>query len=345
MEKETWWPGGAREGRGQLWGRQQGGDALCPGHTVVSGLEASPVLTVWPLFTAARQPAGTWLWPERGASHAPSPGSRGLLLISVQAALCHLLPAPTVMDRGSYRKEIVTTVARLCRCSVAKSCPTLCSPMDCSTPGFPVLRHLPKFSQTHVHWVGDAMQPSHPLSSPCPSAFNLSHHQSFPMSRLFVSSGQVLELQHQCFWWILRAISFRMDWFDLLAAQGTLRSLLQCRRWQYGRTQLLQEDEVTASACAPRALLREVSFYPNWPLFHCHFIPDSKVGNHTWKSQSSSTTLHTIKRVSVWVLHSVEKRQTSVPIRARTCQLGLRLHTWVSGCRHLTDVSVSWMDK
>ena len=58
-------------------------------------------------------------------------------------------------------------------------------------------------------------------------------------------------------------ISFRIDWFDFLAAQGTLRSLLQCRRWQYGRTQLLQEDEVTASACAPRALLREVSFYPN----------------------------------------------------------------------------------
>ena len=60
----------------------------------------------------------------------------------------------------------------------------------------------------------------------------------------------------------------------------------------------------------------------------------------TLESQSSSTTLYTIKRVSTWVLHSVEKRQTSIPIRARLCQLGLRLNTWVSGCRHLTDVYV-----
>ena len=188
--RKIWWPGGALEGRGQLWGRQHGGRALCPGQILVSGLEASLVLTVWPLVTAAHRPAGTWLWPESGASHAPSPGSRGPLLISVQAAPCCLLPAPTVMDRGSYRKETVTTIARLCGCcSVAKSCPTLCSPMDCGTPGFPV-HHLPKSAQIHVHWVGDAIQPSHPLSYPCPAAFNLSQHQSFPMSWLFVSSGQ-----------------------------------------------------------------------------------------------------------------------------------------------------------
>ena len=57
--------------------------------------------------------------------------------------------------------------------SVAQSCPTLCNPMDCSTPGLPVHHQLPEFTQTHVHWVGDAIQPSHPLSSPSPPAFNL----------------------------------------------------------------------------------------------------------------------------------------------------------------------------
>ena len=61
--------------------------------------------------------------------------------------------------------------------SVTQSCPTLCDPMDCSTPGLPVHHQLPEFTQTHVHWVGDAIQPSHPLSSPSP-AFNLSQHQS-----------------------------------------------------------------------------------------------------------------------------------------------------------------------
>ena len=58
-----------------------------------------------------------------------------------------------------------------------KSCLTLCNPMDCSTPGFPVVHHLQEFAQTHVRWVGDAIQPSHPLSSPSLPAFNLSQHQ------------------------------------------------------------------------------------------------------------------------------------------------------------------------
>ena len=61
--------------------------------------------------------------------------------------------------------------------SVAQSCPTLCNPMDCSTPGLLVHHQLPEFTQTHVHWVGDAIQPSHPLLSPSPLDFNLSQHQ------------------------------------------------------------------------------------------------------------------------------------------------------------------------
>ena len=68
---------------------------------------------------------------------------------------------------------------------VAQSCLTLCDPVNRSTPGLPVHHQLPEFTQTHVHRVGDAIQPSHPLSSPSPPAPNPSQHQSFPMSQLF----------------------------------------------------------------------------------------------------------------------------------------------------------------
>ena len=74
--------------------------------------------------------------------------------------------------------------------SVAQSCLTLCNPMDCSTPGLPVHHQLPEFIQTHVHWVGDAIQPSHPLSSPSPLAFNLSQHQGLFKCQFFASGGQ-----------------------------------------------------------------------------------------------------------------------------------------------------------
>ena len=68
--------------------------------------------------------------------------------------------------------------------------PILCDPMDCSTPGLPVHHQLLEFTQTHVHWVSDAIQPSHPLSSLSPPALNLSQHQSFQMSQLFASGGR-----------------------------------------------------------------------------------------------------------------------------------------------------------
>ena len=75
--------------------------------------------------------------------------------------------------------------------SVAQSCPTLCNPMDCSTPGFPVHHQLPELTQTHVHRVGNAIQPSHPLSSPSPPTFNPSQHHSLSqMSQFFASGGQ-----------------------------------------------------------------------------------------------------------------------------------------------------------
>ena len=91
--------------------------------------------------------------------------------------------------------------------SVAQSCLTLCDPMDCSTPGFPVHHQLLEFTQTYVHWVGDAIQPSHPLLSPSPPAFNLSQHQG--LFKWVSSSHQVakvleFQLQYQSFQWIFR---------------------------------------------------------------------------------------------------------------------------------------------
>ena len=102
--------------------------------------------------------------------------------------------------------------------------------MDCSTPGFPVHHQLLEFSQTHVHWVGDAIQPSYPLSSPSPPAFNLSQHQDlfqWVSSSHQVANGLELQLQNQSFQWIFRQISFRMNWLDLLVVQETLKNLLQ----------------------------------------------------------------------------------------------------------------------
>ena len=87
-----------------------------------------------------------------------------------------------------------------------KSCPTCCDPVDCSTPGSPVHHQLPEFTQTHVHWIGDTIQPSHPLLSPSP-AFNLSQHQGlFKQVSSLHQVAEVLEfqLQHQSFQWVFR---------------------------------------------------------------------------------------------------------------------------------------------
>ena len=114
--------------------------------------------------------------------------------------------------------------------SVTQSCLTLCNPMDCSTPGFPVHHQRLEFTQTHVHWVRDAIQPSHPLLSPSPPAFSLSQHQGLFQ---WVSSSHQWPKYWSFSFSIIPSsehpglISFRMDWLDLLAVQGTLKSLLQ----------------------------------------------------------------------------------------------------------------------
>ena len=111
--------------------------------------------------------------------------------------------------------------------SVTQSCPTLCNPMDCSTPGFPVQHQLPEPTQTHVHCVGDGIQPSHPL---------LPRLQSFPASGFFLNES-VLPIRWPKYWSFSFSISpsneysglisFRMDLLDLLAVRRTLKSLLQ----------------------------------------------------------------------------------------------------------------------
>ena len=111
-------------------------------------------------------------------------------------------------------------------CSISQSCLTLCYPTDCIIPGFPVCHHLPELAQTDVHWVGDAVQPSHPLLSPPPPVFNISQHQG-----LFNESALSIKWSKN---WSLSSsmspsneysglISFRMDWFDVLLVQGTLK--------------------------------------------------------------------------------------------------------------------------
>ena len=114
--------------------------------------------------------------------------------------------------------------------SVTESCPTLCNLMDCSTPGLPVHHQPPGLAQTHVHWVGDAIQPSHSLLSPSllPSIF--------PSIRVSFNES-VLHIRWPKYWNFSfnispskeysGLISFRIDWFDLLPVQGTLKSLHQ----------------------------------------------------------------------------------------------------------------------
>ena len=114
--------------------------------------------------------------------------------------------------------------------SVAQSCLALCDPMDSSIPGLPVIHQLPELTQTHVIWVGNAIQPSHPLSSPSPPAFNFSQVEG-------LSNESALCIRWPKYWTFSfhisppneysGLISFRMVWLDLLTVQGTFKSLLQ----------------------------------------------------------------------------------------------------------------------
>ena len=142
-----------------------------------------------------------------------------LLLSACSSVKRRCYDSPDAQRRVSRKRRLT---ARLAACTSAGSCWRARSPLhlavaqsqaalhdavDCSTPGFPVLHHPPEFAQTHVHWVGDAIQPSHPLSSPSPPAFNLSQHQGLFQwvdSSHQVTKGLELRLQHQSFQWIFK---------------------------------------------------------------------------------------------------------------------------------------------
>ena len=109
--------------------------------------------------------------------------------------------------------------------SFAQSCPALFNPMDCSTPGFPVNHQLTDVTQTHVHWVSNAIQPSHPLSTLLPPSI-------IPSIRVFWDESVLQKYWSYSFGLspsneYSGLISFSIDWLDLLAIQGTLKSLLQ----------------------------------------------------------------------------------------------------------------------
>ena len=133
------------------------------------------------------------------------------------------------MQAISYTSPLLTIIhSSVQSSSVAQSCPTLCDPMNRSTPGLPVHHQLPEFTQTHIHRVSDAIQPSHPLSfSNCPQSLTAS----------VFSNESTLRMRWPKYWSfsfsispskeIPGLISFRMDWLDRLAVQRTLKSLLQ----------------------------------------------------------------------------------------------------------------------
>ena len=149
------------------------------------------------------------------------------------------LVSASIALMAPYASGSTLTLGSVQFSSVPQSCLTLWDPMDCSTPSLPVHHQLLEFTQIHVHWVGDAIHPSHPLLSPSPSCSqSFPASRSFQMSQFFASGGQsigvsastsVLPMNIQDWsplgWtgWI----SFRMDWLDLFAVQGTLKSLLQ----------------------------------------------------------------------------------------------------------------------
>ena len=160
-------------------------------------------------------------------SQSPSPCSPHFKLPGFFILYPINIPAPCLWEDGPETSDLRAWLIQYS--SVTQSCLTLCDPMDCSTPGLPVHHQLLESTQTHAHWVGDAIQPSHPLSSTSPPA------SLFPSIRVF--SNESVLIRRPKYWSLSFSISpsneysglisFRMDWLDLLAFEGTLKSLLQ----------------------------------------------------------------------------------------------------------------------
>ena len=164
-----------------------------------------------------------WFWPHRRGGNTTDicEQRKGYMLVKWEESI--FKPSREVYGETRLLTFCCWT-SNFC-CSV-----TQCDPMDRSMPGFPIIHHLPEFAQTHVCWVDDAIQAAHPLQPPFPPAFNLSWPQSpFQWVSFSHQVAKVLALQpqHQSFHEYTGLMSFRIDWFDPLASQGTLKSLLQ----------------------------------------------------------------------------------------------------------------------
>ena len=187
------------------------------------------------------------LWPyglQQARLPCPSPTTRlaqthvSWVGDAIQPSHPLLSPSPPTFNLSQHQclfKWVSIRVLKMIRikitsCSGTQFFLTLCELMDCTTPGFPVLHYLPETAPTQVHWIGDAIQPFHPLSPPSPLALHLSQHQG--CFQWFSSSHQVAKYWSFSFSISPSSeysglISFRMDWLDLLEVQGTLKSLLQ----------------------------------------------------------------------------------------------------------------------
>ena len=187
-------------------------------------------------------------------------------------------------------------------CSVAQSCPTLCDPMNHSTPCLPVHHQLPKFTQTRVHWVGDAIQPSHPLPSPSPPALNLSQDQGpFQWVSSLHQVAKVLGFsfsispsnEHP------GLISFRMDWLDLLAVQGTLRSLLGACNYE-----LFKEESIMVfPSSRQKGIIVLYSFYEHLIVIVIRYTPWMGVQIAFWlKSGSENVDSGAHSTVRRWAM-------------------------------------------
>ena len=200
---------------------------------------------------------GAWRATVHGSQRGGHDWAANTFTFWVQGLLLSFKTERTPLLESNHTLSIFS-----CFSSVVKSCLTLCDLMDCSTPGFTVLHYLSEFTQTHVYWVGDAIQPSQPLSPPSPPAL------PFPRIRVFSNELALCITwpKYQSFTFSTtplnqysELISFRIDWFDLLAVHRTLKSL-----------QLRQHRLLTLNETQICILLIIICNYFSFPIIYIH---------------------------------------------------------------------------